>query len=326
MNSKDQVILPGMMIPSFRVARAVKNGVADKILIKTWGGLGDQVCSEPTLRHAFKVFKNQQISLASEQPDLFTHLPFHEVFDLKKVRPVEDNYMVLNTIVPPSDLLWEFFSHCVTNCVDFASMCALRGQLPIADREIKLVGEAPEWKNDIPPTCIVIHAGKHWPSKTFPKCWWDDVIARIREKDYVPVLIGKETDDNRSTVDVDPTGCIDLRNKTDLKSLIWLLQNVKALVTNDSSPLHIAASGNAQIAFIASCKHWDYISHWRNGIWSWRMKNLGLDGLWNYLDQSPVQNKDVTVEFLPEGLMEKILPPPSEVANYAINCVKQDVN
>jgi len=317
----DKMVLPADQIPSFNVGKAIKKGNGKKFLIVTWGGLGDQVCAEPVIRYAQKVFKGIEISLASEAPELFSHLEFKEVFDLKRVKPVESNYMVFRSIVDPSNLLWEFFSHCLAHCVDFCSVCMFRLQLPVADKEIKLEADEPDthWAKALlynKKKYVVVHAGKHWPSKTFPKEWWDDVLSEIIKYGLTPILIGKDTDDNRSTVDVNSEGCVDLRNKTSIKELIWLCKNTNVLLTNDSSPLHIAAAGEAHIGFIASCKHPDYITHWRNGQWGWRMKNLGKDGMWNHTDFNPIQEKEVTVEFIEPELMQALLPTPVEVMDY----------
>ena len=75
------VVLPARMVPSFNVKEAFDRKVERKFLINTWGGLGDQVCAEPAIRYALKAFPQCEISLASRQPDLFTHLQFKEVFD-----------------------------------------------------------------------------------------------------------------------------------------------------------------------------------------------------------------------------------------------------
>jgi len=34
-----RLVLPGKMIPSFRTALAIANGVENSILFKTWGGI-----------------------------------------------------------------------------------------------------------------------------------------------------------------------------------------------------------------------------------------------------------------------------------------------
>src|SRR5690242_14105396 len=127
----DTIFVPGGMIPSFRTTKAIEDGVERKLMFKTWGGLGDQICCEPTIRYAFDAFKTCEIYLASERPELFSHLPFKKVFDLKEGKPIWENYFVFNTITDPSHLNWEFFSHCLINCVDYPSISCFRGQIPI---------------------------------------------------------------------------------------------------------------------------------------------------------------------------------------------------
>lgn len=320
-----QVMIPGVMVPSWNMEMAKSKGVTEKMLLVTWGGLGDQVCAEPTLRWATKTFSNKKIYLATECPELFAHLKFEKVFDLTKESIDPQDYTTFYSIVPTEHLAWDFFSHCLTHAVDYSSICMFRMQLPTTEREITLNSEKPsrDWADAIesnPKKYVVLHAGRHWPSKTFPKVWWDDLLLQIQNQGLVPILIGKEgkmlSCESTGTVDVNPSGCIDLRNQTSLKEMVWLLQNCKVLISNDSSPIHIAASGKAHIGFIASCKHPDYITHWRNGSWGWRMKNLGHDGIWNYTDHYPAQDQEVKVDILPDGLMGRLLPSAEEVLEY----------
>ena len=325
LTENSRVTIPAMIHPLFKTQLAIQNGVEKNILFKTWGGIGDQICAEPTLRYALKMFKDCNISLASEHPELFRHLKFHKVFDLKEETPNYKKYLSLETITPPdeSNMVWLFFSHMLTNCVDFPSMCALRLQLPIADKEIVL-------KPPTPPSIleftlagvlkngIVIHPGKHWQSKTFPKKFWDKVISTILSHGIKPIIIGANSDDNRGTVDVDTTDCVDLRNKLSLMDSVWLLQNATVLLTNDSSPLHMAASGRAWVGYIATCKHPDRITHWRNGKWQWREVNHGKGGIWDVVDFCPNKDQSVEAEFVPQDLLESWLPDPVEYAMWAV--------
>lgn len=295
--------------------------VAHRFLLQTWGGLGDVVCAEPTLRYALKNFKDRQISLATDTPDLFEHLKFHEVFDLRKEKPNYESYLAFETIKRPTSLFWAFLSHCLSHPVDFTSMCTFRMQLPNADKEIKLPNFEIPLSMDLEravstPKTIVVHAGKHWPSKTFPRVWWDSVIEALRGHGFLVVLIGKEVDENVGFVDVDPRGCLDLRNRTSLKEMVWLLKNSKMLLSNDSAAIHIAASGKAFIGFVASCKHPDYLMHWRQGEFGWMTKNFGRDGLWNHLSNDPAQQNEVKVDQIDPALWKRILPDPRTVANY----------
>ncbi len=315
------IMIPAKMIPGFRSTLAIQTGVERNLLFKTWGGLGDQICAEPTLRYALKSFKDCKISLASERPELFRHLDFHKTFNLNQEQPIWDKYFIFDTITPPNDtnLVWQFFSHLLTNCVDFPSLCALRSQLPIADREIMLKPDAPDEEsltNLVKNQSVFVHAGRHWPSKTFPKEWWNDVLFSLQTLGIQPILIGAITDDNRGTVDVDPHGCIDLRNSISVMDSIWLLQRASVLITNDSAPLHMAASGDAHIGFIATCKHPDYITHWRKGQWSWRMQNLGLGGMWDIIDHCPNKENQITVDQVDENVLKSWLPEPKKVAEW----------
>ena len=327
----DKVQIPITHLPLFRTEIAIQAGVEKNLLFRTWGGLGDQICAEPTLRYALQAFKDCEISLASEQPELFGHLKFERVFNLKQERPIYENYFVFETITPPDDsnLVWQFFSHMLVHCVDFPSMCALRSQLPNADKELKIVPERTGLKFEnlsqviadrlATEKCVVVHPGRHWQSKTFPKLWWDLVLHDIFAQGVTPVLIGADTDDNRGTVDVFTGDCIDLRNKLTVMETIYLLQHSKVLLTNDSAPLHMAATGDAWIGFVATCKHPDYISHWRKGEFSWRMKNFGKGGIWDVIDHCPNRASEVSAEAVDPELLKSWLPDPKEFAEWAVS-------
>lgn len=327
-----RVAIPMTHLPIFRSQIAIEAGVERRLLFRTWGGIGDQICAEPTLRYAIRMFKGCEVSLASELPELFTHLPFKRVFDLREEMPNYSKYLCFETITPPdeSNLVWQFFSHMLTNCVDFPSLCALRSQLPVEDKEIILGAEWPvdklgPNKNSYQ---VVIHPGKHWQSKTFPKEFWDRVLAGLKVRGIKPVIIGANADDNRGTVDVDAEGCIDLRNKLTIKESIGLLKNTKVLLTNDSSPLHMAVSGRAWIGYVATCKHPDMITHWRRPspneklVWQWREHNFGKGGIWDIIDYCPNKEQNVEAEFVPQDALLSWLPNPIDMAEWAAEKVE----
>lgn len=324
----DMMVFPGSVIPSFRTQLAIQNKVNKNLLLHVWGGLGDQVCAEPTLRFAFKSFKDCDISLSSDFPDLFSHLPFKNTFNIsKKEIPKWDDYMVFHMIMPPPHLNWEFISHSLINCVDYPAINAFRMQLPVADRELYLTGKCPENISINFDDSVFIHAGKHWQSKTFPKKWWDEVIDEILFSGLKPVLIGADSEGGkRGTVDVNPLKCCDLRNELSIQETTWLLQRAKVLLTNDSSPLHLAAStdpeqkeitGHCWIGYIATCKHPDFITHFRKGQWQYREVNHGSGGVWDYLNYCPNQDEEVMIHKVEPTLLESWLPDPKKYAGWA---------
>lgn len=316
------VVIPQNHLPIFRTQSAIDRGVEKRLLFRTWGGIGDQICAEPTLRYAQRTFQDCDFFLASELPDMFGHLKFKKVFDLRDDTPNYNNFFLFDTITPPDDsnLVWQFFSHMLVNCVDFPSLCALRLMLPTSDKEIKLSSTEPDRETaGAVEKGILIHAGKHWQSKTFPKEFWDRVLASIRINGHTPILIGADADDNRGTVNVDTTDCLDLRNKLSIMESIWVCQNASVLLTNDSAPLHMAASGDAWIGFIATCKHPDMITHWRHGKWQWREQNFGKGGIWDVIDFCPNKKQKVEAEFVPPELLQSWLPNPVEFAEWAVS-------
>ena len=100
---------------------------------------------------------------------------------------------------------------------------------------------------------------------------------------------------------------------------ISLIKQSKVILTNDSSPLHMAVDSDAWIGYIATCKHPDCIAHWRRGEWSWRMVNHGKGGIWDVLDYCPNKKNEVTAEFVPEALLRTWLPDPVEYARWAVS-------
>ena len=311
------ILYPLADFPAGRQTMAVHKGVEKNLIFKTWGGLGDQICAEPTLRFASEKFRKDgcRVSIASFHPQLFSHIEFDDVYDLNKVTPNYELYYPFETIVPPSNMVWQFFGHMLVHCVDFTSMCALRMQLPNHLKEIRL----PSIPVEVPDKpFVVIHAGRHWQSKTFPKWFWDGVITGLIARDVLPVLIGANTCDNRGTVDVDPKGCLDLRNKQSVIECISFLKASKVLLTNDSAPLHMAASGEAHIGFVATCKHPDLISHWRNGQFGWRMKNFSKGGIWDVVPYCPNVMNEYTVENVGNDNLLSWLPEPEEMVDWAI--------
>lgn len=311
------VPVPFFSIPAMRVLWAKKLGMENNLLFATWGGIGDVICSEPTVRYAKNNFKDCKVAVATHHPELFSHLGLDDSFDLSKEKPIEDDWLIFHTIPrqEPGNLVQQFLSHMLTHCVDFPSLSALRMQLPIKDRELML-----RPKPSINPLVIdvvtnrrksvVVHAGRHWESKTFPAAWWNAVLQGIKDQGLTPVLIGKHDGESQGYVGTDPTGCVDLRDKTTLNDSIWMLQQMPVLVCNDSSPLHMAASGEAFILFVASVKHPDYLKHFRHGEFGWRMENFELDGVWNHIKPCPNVTEDVNVDKVGGALVESFLPDP----------------
>ncbi len=337
LSEKDGFNIPLTWLPSARTGIAIQNGCERNLLFNTWGGLGDQVCAEPAIRYAMKHFKDCKFTLASERPELFQHLNFERSFDLNYEQPFWNKYFVFRTIQDVNHIQWEFMSHMLIQAVDYVSLCMFRLMMPIEDRAIRLEPKEPQphIMAAMPDRRIVVHAGRHWQSKTFPKKFWDATLLRLTELNITPILIGANTDDNRGTVDVNTDGCIDLRNQTNINDLMWICKNAHVVLTNDSSPLHIAAAGNAHIGFIATCKHPDYITHYRRPFqdgpnkypveWGWRMKNFGRGGIWDHQNYCPNVSQAIEVDKVDLDTLNSWLPDPDAYANWAWSALQHSM-
>lgn len=324
-----------MQINEYRAMAVREFSKARNIMFRPWGGLGDRVCAEPTIRWAFKNIPFDRMAIATASPDLYSHIGCEMIklnMDGKRGDWNPLLWYELETIVDQADagnLSVHFIKHLLTHPVDYVSMHCFGKQLPVADREIRLPDFShPEW--DFFDYAVVVHPGKHWASKTFPAQWWESVCIAIQRTGLLPILIGARVDENVGYVEFKaPPGVLDFRDVLPLEHTIMLLKKARCLISNDSAPVHIAAAGDAHIGVIATCKHPDYLAHWRHGQWAWRFKDLARGGVYQDLykvmtalhveDGQQINSMDATPEQI-----ASFLPEPSEVAAFAKRAVKHE--
>lgn len=309
------MLINAMEIPSFRINLAKESKVEKNILFKAAGGIGDLICAEPSIRYALENFPGCNFKIQTAFPEIYSHLNCEIVKD----EPNLDGYLVIETLQYQESLSQEFISHPFTHCVDYHSLNMFRMQLPVSYKTPIVKGVA--HGTEITTADILVHPGRSWQSKTFPRWWWNAVIQEIKARGGRPVLIGATPYKDRGTVDVDASGCVDLRDKLSIHQTIGLLHDSNVLITNDSAPLHMGATGNIHIGFISTVRHPDYLKHWRNGIFGWRMENLSLDGLWSIINMCPTNPIPISLDKVDENLMQTWLPEPSSVADWGMQCL-----
>lgn len=332
-NIHGTMVIPTIGIPSARVMHAIENGIQNNFLIKSFNGLGDQVCSEPAIRYGIERFKGVEFTVESYNPELYQHLSLKGNFKYGDLTESErSRYFAFKTQFEPDHLAGEFFLHMFMNCVDHPALNMWRFQLPVEDRNVILapVGEQLIYSHGVnSKTDVVVHPGRNWKSKTFPKEFWDKVLSRLKEQGARPLIIGGKCvfDDKGGTVEVDTSGCVDLRGIMSVMQTTAVLQSARVVLTNDSGPLHLAASGSAWIGYISTVKHPDFITHWRPNLhgkneWGWRMENHSLGGLWETTDIAPNHNNCMQWGEMDHELMMSYLPDAIAYADWAFEKLK----
>lgn len=248
------------------------------ILIDVQGGLGDQICAQPAIRFLKKhLYPNDDVNVITHYPILFENmdLPIYKHGDFQ--RQQDTPYYHALSLPGPNTGMWSIVSNLLSHTVDFCSMALLKRTLPLKDKsfelEVKLeaINEILEITGIIELSQLVlVHAGRHWGSKTFPIEWWQDVIDGLHKDGHKVCLIGYD-EKTRGVLDLQVReGMIDARNLLSLDGLISLLSSAKVLISNDSAPVHLAGAFDNYIILIPTCKHPDHILPYRNGSINYR--------------------------------------------------------
>ncbi len=290
--------------------------------------LGDNVSAEPVARYIVENTPDANITVAAIYPEVFGHLSDKAtVVALDKFKYQPDTaYLHINTGVDEMDPIKQYITCDTMNMTDFTSLVCLKRVLPDDCKQPMLaatingvsevISAAEGPLNDF----FLVHPGKGWPSKTFPKSWWDDVISRLLASGKKVAVIGADTKNGQGTVDVDiPDGVIDLRNLLSVQGLIAAISMAPCLISNDSGPVHIASAFDNRIVLIPTCKHPDLILPPRRGMNGARYgkavavyKKLTCGG-YDPCDASGGRLEDV------DGNIEDYLPSPEKVVSVALS-------
>lgn len=305
-------------IPSLRIAAALENRSSNNLCFVVGGGLGDRICAEPTIRYAIDSFKGVSISLICETPELFNHLHFFERFDLKRRHPIMGRHLYLYTY-PKNSMFSQFINANGLHCVDLPAIAALRHVLPIEYRQVVLDTPRPSHSfaamvGDLRHKYVLIHCGKAWPSRTFTSSWLQRVVQTVLDAGKTAVLFGNNCVDMPEY----PSRVVDTRDQLSMSEYLYMVKNCEYLITNDSSPLHIAAAGTGKIAFVSTCRNGELLTHYRSGGLGWRMRNFAQGDMWAHYNMLPNHLEVLSLCEVPTGFIEDFLPDPLKMVDWLL--------
>jgi ADP-heptose:LPS heptosyltransferase/lipopolysaccharide biosynthesis glycosyltransferase len=301
-----------------------------QLFIWSFGGLGDVICAEPVIRFIReKAYPNEDIYVMTRNPELYAHIPNLHISD-EYPKGDFDAVYEMNTHFVGHNQFHALVPHSLVHPVDWISMATMGRQLTDPEKEIHLqyTDEDLEEVKKIypqPEELVLIHPGRGWETKTFPKEWWEQVITGIRSAGCKVALIGKEINSEHGYVKTDGEIDADFRDKISIKELIALIAKSQLLITNDSVPVHIAGAFDTKIILIPSCKHPDRILPYRKGTKYHRSKALYK----KIVDDDHVTTPTSTIgwkmgdwqigHFKPGHKIEEYIPEVDEVINETIN-------
>jgi hypothetical protein len=310
-----------------------------KIIIIVSGGMGDQVDAEPTIRYIKKVYKdNTEIIITTHWPRLFEHLGFpvyeHREFVPSKFLP----FYEMKTFPDPTTITYSVVSNLLCHTIDYCSISALQRTLPLSEKIIKISTTEYDDKEldkildgfDLKKS-VLIHPGRHWKSKTFPKNWWQEIINKITQEVSV-CLIGTDDNENRGAYQLNlPENCKNLIDRTSIGTLISAISRSPVLVSNDSAPIHIAGGFDNWIILIPTCKHPEHVLPFRKSSDGSVSNSYKSDALYKKLtlddcDQRPTTwiEGGATAENI-NSLWENYLPDINEICDTILLRYKQNI-
>lgn len=301
-----------------------------RVLFGVGARLGDVICAEPVARYVVeKEYADSDVTIVSSHPEVFEHLSekarvldFAD-FDEDKTFPL----LRMHAMVPQDHEIWKHADPAQMNTTDWMSMLCLkkrlpdayrRPSLPVTEKGITEVFDAMMDTEIHPNDLVLVHPGKGWPTKTFPEKFWTDLILELSEGCSVGIIgsdhaVGESIEEGQHGV-LDfavPEGkgpIKDLRNLLSVRGLFALLSYGRALVSNDSAPIHAAGAFDIPIFAIPTIKHPDYLAPYGSKFGAYYKKLMYDD-----LDTRPSNIHGWSIKELP-GPIEDYLPDPKNLA------------
>lgn len=297
-----------------------------QIFVWALGGLGDVVTAEPTVRYMREtIYKDADIYLMSTHHNLFRHIDGLERFDQDSFPKKEiDAIFEINTHPTAYDKFSDFgvafgyyVPHGFVHPVDWVSINVLNRQLPLKDRETKLLttDDGPDEKVD-----VLVHPGRGWETKTFPVEWWQKIVDDLDSKGFKVGIIGKEVSDKHGYVSIKcPPNGVDFRDKLNIQQLVNAISKAPMLISNDSAPIHIAGAFDNNIILIPTCKHPDMTLPYRHGQQYYKAAALCKDLVEDILEGKATDLMGWQLSMLKPGKkIEDYIPKPESVINKVV--------
>ena len=269
------------------------------IVVHMGGGLGDQVCAEPVVRELRRLYPNDHLLIENHWPELWDDLKGYNIDGtIPPKTQVEYPTETLHfyTYGGPDFTLQHGMTHSNMCSTDLTSHLMLNRPLPPEKRQIQIAYSEEIIESTLSKlkcdrrwleTAIVLHPGLTWHTRTLATEVWQELIELLLTDNWHVVVIGKGgTYDGPGRVekigvlDFDipvSENIIDARNILTVKETLSLLDHSKILISNDSSPIHLAGATDIWIFGICTSKHPHFVFPYRRGTTAYKTLSLSFE-------------------------------------------------
>ena len=273
-------------LTSWSILKEKKYHIPRSVLVRIGGGLGDQICAEPVIRELRRLHPNDYIIVESSWPELWENLKGYKVdqiiTSIEEAKFFEDTLTYYTYRNPDSSIQQLGMTHGNMSSTELTSYLALTRPIPPEKREIKIgfaeaerhsmlekLGCNLDWLS----TAVILHPGLTWPTRTLAVSVWKDLIKLLVKEEKHVVVIGQggpyrgpRTGEHIGVLEFEvPDIVIDARNKLSVKETLSLLASSEVLISNDSSPIHLAGATDILILGMFTTKHSCFVLPYRLG-------------------------------------------------------------
>lgn len=263
------------------------NKPLNKVIFSVSGGIGDRIVMEPLIRYIVNNYPEFEYEIVSQNPELYSHIA-----NAKKLSPNDDydyeSGVVIANMLNSGGLTQQFLNSNNINHLDYIHLTAIGATLPNAESklirlpQLAIVDEVKK-KFGLEGRYRIVHFSDTEPNRSMPDEFFNKFNNLIKGSDNTYVLIGSTIHNNavKSEEGLFFDNVVNLLNKTTLNEAIALILGAEKVVTNDSFPLHAAASVGcaAEIIYCSFMKGNEYLGHYRvndngNIEFGWREFNI----------------------------------------------------
>jgi autotransporter strand-loop-strand O-heptosyltransferase len=237
--------------------------------------LGDTLASTPSIRKIKQAYKNR-INIVTHHKDLFKknenvlNVYSFEEFDKLNINKKNcEIFHSFNTIGKKND----FGVEKKHNIIDIRQFHASDLGFSLLDHEMEYdyIADSYEEIENLPENYIALHVATTWPSRSYAKEKWQELIDLLNSKSIPVVLIGKKGFEagflniHKETINLLVNMGLDLTNQLTISQCWHVINKAKFFVTMDSGLLHLAGTTDTHIIQLGSSINNKFRAPYRKG-------------------------------------------------------------